>query len=203
MKLASEVTFTGTYTFSIWLKPVSGNEGFICTGNAGSSGPWMDWYGAAYGNSLVVRNMGSPGSAGGSIVTGTWYNVLLIRDSSNVVKLYVDGSQAGSNSSFTGTAAFSWFGARATGGGSGAGGTFFNGHLDEIAFWDSDQTSNLAAIYNSGVAPDLWEISPPLHWYRMGDVNGGSGTTIEDIGSAANNTATLINGPTYSTDVPS
>ena len=112
----------------------------------------MDWYGAAYGNSLVVRNMGSPGSAGGSIVTGTWYNVLLIRDSSNVVKLYVDGSQAEAIAALRELLHFHGSELGQPAGGSGAGGTFFNGHLDEIAFWDSDQTSNLAAIYNSGVA---------------------------------------------------
>lgn len=198
MTLASELNFTGTFTFSIWVKPVSGDEGFISVGDSGMSGPWLDWYGAAYGNRWVLRNMGAISGAAGAATSGSWYHLLVIRDSSNVVKLYADGSQTGSSSSFTGTAEFSTFAARSAGGA-----TALNGYLDEIAFWDSDQTSNIAAIYNSGVAGDIWEVSPPLHWYRLGDINGGSGATIADIGSAADNDGTLNNGPTYTTDVPS
>jgi hypothetical protein len=198
MTLASELNFTGTFTFSIWVKPVSGNEGFISVGDSGTSGPWLDWYGAAYGNTWVLRKMGTITGAAGAATAGSWYHLLVIRDSLNVVKLYADGAQTGSSSSFTGTAEFSTFAAATA-----AGSIALNGYLDEIAFWDSDQTSNIAAIYNSRVAGDIWEVSPPLHWYRLGDINGGSGATIADIGSAADNDGTLNNGPTYTTDVPS
>ena len=42
----------------------------------------------------------------------------------------------------------------------------------------------------------------PTTYYRMGDNNGGTGTTVTDEGSGGNN-ATLENGPTFETDVPS
>ena len=199
--LASEITFTGAFTFSVWVKPVSGNEGFISTGHLGSAGPWVDWYGPAYGNKLVVSRMGNISGPHGvnSMVAGTWYNTVIIRDASNEMKAYQNGSQVGSNSSFTGTAEFVMFAARANGPA-----TFLNGYLDEIAFWDDALTpSEITAVYNSGVAGDLWAVSPPLHWYRLGDINSASGVTIADIGSAANNDGTLYNGPTYTTEVPS
>ncbi len=42
--------------------------------------------------------------------------------------------------------------------------------LDEIAIWGSDQTANVASIYNSGATHDLSLLStPPSHWWRMGD----------------------------------
>ena len=63
MTTASEITFDDEFTFSFWIKPVSGNEGFISTGSSGAGGPFVDWYGAAHGNKLVVANMGSPLSA--------------------------------------------------------------------------------------------------------------------------------------------
>lgn len=58
-----------------------------------------------------------------------------------------------------------------------------DGIVDEIAIWDSDQTANVATIYNSGVPHDLSLIgTPPTHWWRMGD--GDTFPTIEDnIGS--------------------
>jgi len=196
-KLASEITFTGAFTFSVWVKAVSGNEGWISSGDSGSAGPWVDWYGPAYGNRLVINNMGIINGSSGSMVAGTWYHTVVIRDSSNVMKAYQNGSQVGSNSSFSGTAEFSHFAARADGPA-----TFLNGYLDEIAFWNSDQTSNLAAMSDSGAAADLKGLSP-AYWYRMGDINESSGATIANQGNGGSNDGTLINGPTYSTDVPS
>jgi hypothetical protein len=193
----SEIVFSGVYTVSFWLKPSAQNWGniFYGTGN-----DYVDIYGTtsggtSYGNKINVRNMGTVTSAVDSVPVGVWRNVLVIRDSSNVVKIYVQGTHSGGTGSFAGDSHFS----KVADGGSGE----FTGYIDEIAFWNSDQTSNAAAIYNSGVAGDLNDVSPPLHWYRMGDVNGGSGTTIDDIGTAANNPLTLINGPIYTTEVPS
>jgi len=196
MQLASQIEYTGAFTFSIWVHPVSGNEGWISAGTSGASGPWLDWYGAAYGNSWVLRNMGTINGTAGAAKAGVWYHIAIIRDSSNVVKMWVDNSQQGSNSSFTGTAEFSQFAAYSS-----AGNTALNGYLDEIAFWGSDQTSNLAAIYNSGLGADLKGLSPD-YWYRMGDINGSSGDTIANQGSGGSNDGTLTNGPTYSSKVP-
>ena len=82
----------------------------------------------------------------------------------------------------------------------------YAGLVDEVAFWSVDVSSDIATIYNSGVPSDLSDNSivgtAPYNWYRMGDNNGGSGTTITDQGSGGNN-GTLVNGPTFSSDVPS
>jgi len=79
---------------------------------------------------------------------------------------------------------------------------FFDGLIDEVAVFGSSLTdANITTIYNSGVPGDLSSFSPTL-WWRMGDNDGGSGTTITDQGSGGND-GTLTNGPTFSTDVPS
>lgn len=88
------------------------------------------------------------------------------------------------------------------------------GSCDEIAIWDSALTSsNITAIYNSGVAGDLSSLSPEI-WWRMGDGTGdtdsgggapGNGDTIGTIvnqGSASSSNATGTNGPTFSNSVP-
>jgi hypothetical protein len=42
--------------------------------------------------------------------------------------------------------------------------------VDEVAVWDSDQSANIADIYNSGTPHDLADLTtPPDHWWRMGD----------------------------------
>jgi len=79
-------------------------------------------------------------------------------------------------------------------------GTGFYGYLpclvDEFAVWQSDQTSNISTIYNSGSPGNLTSLSP-LAWYQFEE---GSGTTAIDSGTGGNNGT--INGATYSTDVP-
>ena len=79
---------------------------------------------------------------------------------------------------------------------------YFNGLIDEVALFDSAlSASDITSIYNSGVPADISSLSP-LGWWRMGDNDGGTGTTITDQGSGGNN-GTLTNGPTFSTTVPS
>ena len=51
--------------------------------------------------------------------------------------------------------------------------------LDEVAMFDSDQSGNVASIYNSGDPHDLSTLgTPPTNWWRMGD--GDSFPTITD-----------------------
>jgi len=79
---------------------------------------------------------------------------------------------------------------------------FFGGLIDEFAIFGSSLSdADVSAIYNSGVPTDLTSYSPTL-WWRMGDNDSGTGTTITDQGSGSND-GTLTNGPTFSTTVPS
>ena len=78
---------------------------------------------------------------------------------------------------------------------------YFPGGIDEVAYWNTALSeSDLEAIYNSGVPKDISSYNP-ISWWRMGDNNSGSGTTITDMGSGSND-LTLVNGPAFQTDVP-
>tara|TARA_R110002020_G_scaffold334555_4_gene549823 strand:+ start:221 stop:1543 length:1323 start_codon:yes stop_codon:yes gene_type:complete len=53
--------------------------------------------------------------------------------------------------------------------------------VDELAIWDSDQSSNVSSIYNSGTPFDLSTLgTPPEHWWRMGD--GDTYPNLQDGG---------------------
>tara|TARA_R110002020_G_scaffold43820_1_gene126894 strand:+ start:528 stop:947 length:420 start_codon:yes stop_codon:yes gene_type:complete len=79
---------------------------------------------------------------------------------------------------------------------------WFGGQIDEISVFSSAVSdANIATIYNSGVPGDLTDLNP-FNWWRMGDSDGGTGTTITDLGSAGRD-LTLVNGPTFSSEVPS
>jgi|14BtaG_2_1085337.scaffolds.fasta_scaffold67203_2 hypothetical protein len=88
----------------------------------------------------------------------------------------------------------------------------FEGLVDEVSVFNSAlSASQITNIYRGeddggsggtdGVPGDLSTFNP-VGWWRMGDDDSGTGTTITDQGSGSND-GTLTNGPTFSTDVPS
>ena len=88
---------------------------------------------------------------------------------------------------------------------------YFGGLIDELAVWNATLDSNdISDIYNGGILTDLTQpasyntdrTSNLINYWRMGDNDGGTGTTITDQGSGGND-GTLKNGPTFSTTVPS
>lgn len=72
------------------------------------------------------------------------------------------------------------------------------GKVDELAIFNAELSStDVTAIYNSGVPASLSSYSSLVSWWRF----EGSGTTATDSGSGGND-GTLTNGVTRSTDVP-
>ena len=64
--------------------------------------------------------------------------------------------------------------------------------VDELALFDSDQSSNASTLYNSGVPFDLSTLSTePKHWWRMGD--GDTYPNLQDNGTEANCTFVMYN----------
>ena len=90
----------------------------------------------------------------------------------------------------------------------GSHGSTFAGLIDEVAVFNSalnqTQINTLRGGASAGTLGSPANIASlsPFSWYRMGDNNGSSGTTIFDQGSGGNN-ATLQNGAVYSSSVPS
>jgi hypothetical protein len=132
--------------------------------------------------------------------TGTWNHVVCTFDSS-ASKLYLNGSLVDSNSGASATASNcgnSFQIARLSGSNLLGGAKL----IDEVALFTSTlSASDVTAIYNGGVPCDISSLNP-VGWWRMGDNDGGTGTTITDQGSGSND-GTLTNGPTFSTTVPS
>ena len=58
-------------------------------------------------------------------------------------------------------------------------------NVDELAVFDSDQSSNISDLYNSGSPFDLMTLATkPKHWWRMGD--GDTYPNLQDSGTEAN-----------------
>jgi len=64
--------------------------------------------------------------------------------------------------------------------------------VDELAIWDSDQSSNVSSIYKNGTPFDLSTLgTQPKHWWRMGD--GDTYPNLQDNGTEANCTLVMYN----------
>ena len=177
-----------------------------------------DWFGVVADEVISVVNVNHVWSYAGSGVTisaNTWHHLGIRWESSSSATnsgnagydIYLDGTKVGNSfgvyTSGTGSKATTQ---RLTAGARNRNGSInnnFNGKIDELGIFTSAVSeADLLAMYNSGSGPiDLTSYSPAL-WWRMGDNDGGTGTTITDQGSGGNN-GTLTNGPTFSTDVPS
>ena len=58
----------------------------------------------------------------------------------------------------------------------------FRGRLDEVSIWSKALTdADVTDIYNSGTPGDLSTSGSLLSWWRMGDNDGGTGTTVTDV----------------------
>lgn len=79
-------------------------------------------------------------------------------------------------------------------------GVYWDGILDEIAVWDTNLTDSEVAQTRdaTGSSPVPVDISSlnPLHWWRMGDNDAGTGTTITDQGSSSND-GSVTNGTAF------
>lgn len=148
---------------------------------------------------------------------GDWHHIALTISGTSV-KLYFDGGDSAISSSnpsntqgtpfASHTANIAYDGAPQGSSGSdfflfgrfwGTGILPFPGLLDELAFFESELSgSDVSAVYNSGVPADLTSYSPAA-WYRMEE---GTGTSVVNTANSGTYDATLINGPTFSTDVP-
>lgn len=202
-----------SFTLSGWFKFDADNTLFL-TGGIDSSNRFSFYLKS--GGSLGVY-LGSPEvlTSGSTLSTGQYYHIAVIKDGNgtNNCTLYVDGSLSDTGTYSAAMPSSSGQNFR-VGSSQVFSGYEMNGLADEVAFWSTALTStDITAIYNSGVPADLSSLNP-VHWWRMGDGTGdtdsGSGApasgdtigTVVDQGSGGNN-ATGTNGPTYSTDVPS
>jgi hypothetical protein len=191
---------TGAFTFSFWFN-ISNFDSYGAFFSRAGSG-----YRLKFQNANNIINL-DPNSGPeiqvvnhSSSLLNAWHNLVVVRDvSDNTIKGYLDGGTPTSNS-IGSSVTFS-----ASGNplliGNHLGAFYLGGKIDEVAVWNSAlSSSDITSIYNSGSPTDLSSYSP-LGWWRMGDDDSGTGTTITDQGSGGND-GILTNGPTFSTSVP-
>ena len=188
--LSSLVGGQNDVSYSIWINYTStGNQGLL--GNTAATGEAYIYSGNFYTTQLHDSTFANLGS----LSLNTWYHIVCSRTTTNTT-FYKNGSVASTNSHGATATPSTLFNSDLRVGVAPRLNWYSNVKVDEFALFTSAlSASDVTAIYNSGVPTDLTSYSP-VGWWRMGDNDSGTGTTITDQGSGGND-GTLTNGPTF------
>ena len=193
------------WTISFWVKPTNSSSGrviFYYGSNDTTNGGYIEI--RLTSANKVRLQYGSNNNhikilAPNALTVNTWQQITMTYDGGTTgassgdinnyysrFKIYVDGVNQTTNNS---NSNYGWSGAI-----SGqnlriaklvSGNTLNGEKIDELAIWDSDQSSNISDIYNSGVPFDFSTLATePNHWWRMGD--GDTYPNLQDNGTEAN-----------------
>lgn len=97
-----------------------------------------------------------------AILDGNWHHIAITKSGSTVTWWFDGGSYTTLGGGTTGGFTLTNIGSYITPS------AYITGNLDEIGIWNSDQTSNMATIYGTGVPSSLASLNP-VAWWRMGD----------------------------------
>jgi hypothetical protein len=193
------------WTISFWVKATNSSSGrviFYYGSNDTTNGGYIEI--RLTSTNKVRLQYGSDNNhikilAPNSLTVNTWQQITMTYDGGTTgassgdinnyysrFKIYVDGVNQTTNNT---NSNYGWSGAI-----SGqnlriaklvSGNTLNGEKIDELAIWDSDQSSNISDIYNSGVPFDFSTLTTePKHWWRMGD--GDTYPNLQDNGTEAN-----------------
>jgi len=187
-----ELTFSGEFTLSMWVNPeaITGSNTFIL-------GRWDNNFdndiNVSLSNNTPVITFRIGGTSisffgfttSSTIPLNEWSNLLIIRNSSNDINCYLNGVQFSTTTgSSTNTLTLDSIG-RVINNSYG-----WEGQLSNIVMFNSDQTTEISNIYNSGV-PATTYTNTPTAWYKLDqsanwDVSGSGYWDIPDASGNGN-----------------
>ena len=200
------------WTISFWVKPTNSSSGrviFYYGSNDTTNGGYIEI--RLTSANKVRLQYGSNNNhikilAPNALTVNTWQQITMTYDGGTTgtssgdinnyysrFKIYVDGVNQTTNNT---NSNYGWSGAI-----SGqnlriaklvSGNTLNGEKIDELAIWNSDQSSNISDIYNGGVPFDFSTLATePKHWWRMGD--GDTYPNLQDGGDTGGCTFVMNN----------
>ena len=159
MQLSSAISITNQFSLSFWIKPDGfGSSSFVLTDNP--SATFLRLSSASLIQFKISGTLLQFSDSGNNLVDGVWQHLFIYRDSSNSIKILRNGTSFASSINNSNTLVISTIANVLS--------FFFSGSLDEISFFNTDQSANISSIYNSGVPNDISSLNP-VAWYRMGE----------------------------------
>jgi hypothetical protein len=205
------INSAGSFSVSAWVNmDASGSGGGVLASGTGNQNRMYISFSTTAVYFAIKTGTGGVATWSSTLSTGTWYHVVGVKDGTTSY-LYVDGTQraTASVSATLGSTAGTNFqvGKFPTGMTANA----FPGLIDEVAIWDSAlSAAQITNIYkgesNGGSGGTNKTVGSllsfePNHWWRMGDNNGGTGSTVTDKGKPGGSDGSMANEASFSTTV--
>jgi hypothetical protein len=165
--------YTGDLSMSMWFKwdNAGAQEALFEIGNRSSV---RIFYLSTYLTKMYWQ-LGTSGAWSKQVLfndTTSWHHVLLTYKAGDATnsKFYLDGIEVdvGTGTGSFPVAADMDFAGLFTTIGQLSNTINWTGNIDEVAIFNTDQSANVAEIYNGGVPKDLTDLSP-MTWWRMGE----------------------------------
>ncbi len=186
-------SITGDKSITGWFRFDNTSQNAVF-GTTASQYGWLFWT----SNTIFFRTGGGAitFTLSTTLATGTWYHVAFTGNGTDL-KCYINGTQEGGTQTDGSWSIGEFF--------RGGNAYYFDGDVDEIGLWTGTElaASDVLAIANTGAgsgskAVDLDAYTGLTHWWRFGD--GDTGSTVTD--NKGSNNLTLVNSPTFITQVP-
>ena len=144
----NDIALSGEFTLSAWIRPTSTNgsfptDKFVVLGDESNA----DWFRLDDQNTttLKINNSSLTWDSGATFTVNQWQHLIVVRNSSNSISIYRNGT-AYTNNSPSNSSVFTpeFIGRKST--------LYFEGMINDVAVWDSALTANeVTALYNSGL----------------------------------------------------
>lgn len=205
---------TNDFSFSFWLKLDSLDASYFGVFGMSQSGTGYNAYLARNGKFAFYNAPTLHPNLTAALALNQWYHVAYVRNS-GTLQVFVNGT--GGLTPSVGSLTFDSASSFRIGDDNNPSLPPIDGLIDEFALWKNHaltatEISNLRGGVSSGTLGLPVDISSigtdnsgnpgPDNWWRMGDNDGGTGSTTTDQGSGGKN-GTLLNGATFSSTVPS
>lgn len=187
----TQIDLTSAFTTSFWIKPISvGTSRFLAGRNTNSDYIWLRTT-----SQIRIRINFSTytfsESGGNDLNLNAWNHLLVVRSSGNSLEIFLNGASFSASQTASGNHRLNQIG--------GISSNFYEGSVNNAAFWNSDQSANISTIYNAGSPNDISGLSPLL-WYRFG--NGDTYPTITDNVGTNDGTMQNMSAANFVADVP-
>jgi len=177
---SSDLSISGAMSITAWVNPDSLSGFPMFVSKRASSGHAYQFY--STGNKLNYNN-GTIAQSSGTISTGAWTHIGVTFDGAGGVTFYINGSSAGTASAATTNPTNT----QALDLGRAYNGNYFNGKMDEVAFFNSELSApTISNIYSNKLYPEM------VSFWRFED----------DVTDSVGSNDGTNNGATFTTDKP-
>ena len=146
---SSDLSVSGAMSITAWVNPDSLSGFPMFVSKRASTGHAYQFY--STGNKLNYNN-GTIAQSSGTISTSTWTHVAVTFDGASGVTFYIDGSLAGTATAATTNPTNT----QAVDLGRAYNGNYFDGKMDEVAFFNSElSAATISNIYSNKLYPQM------------------------------------------------